>query len=365
MDWRRLAQDACRTPQGSSRFFEVRSLLRRAVMRPRFAALLILFCTFDACTEVREIPVATDALPTESAAHESDGGDASEPQASDAEPSSQPSAQPYEPPASWQRVTGSCGISLRAPALVPTPSRGIDSCVASFQGPDCSYSADLGGFSDPLTRYDGDAKYTVEMLPVAGKTARLVTSRLRLEDQRFFVAIHVPGPLWAEAPGVTLSIAAFCFSAEGRDTARKVLPTVEIPKSSGMAPPLSPAVSCSGDDIRPITGYRLGKSCVDAKVEVPGICALGARAHASFGSGPMVCFVSQSGDYYWAHVAYGEYVAGPVTRRGWSQTMTSQLTTEEEIRCKALVDMLPDAGTAAVSGERSYAACDAGSDAGS
>jgi hypothetical protein len=44
--------------------------------------------------------------------------------------------------------------------------------------------------------------------------------------------------------------------------------------------------------------------------------------------------------------------------------MTSELTAEEGARCKALLDMLPDAGSAAVSGERSYAACDAGGDAG-
>ncbi len=326
-------------------------------MKPRFAPLILWLCALSACTEALDVPTEPDAALLDASDGEADDRDAEQPPAKDAQLDAEPSAPPYQPPDSWQRVTGNCGITLRAPALVATRSQGIDSCVAGFQGPDCSYSADLGGFSDRLTRYDEDGGFSVETVSVAGKSARLVVSKERQEDQRYFVAIHVPGPFWPDAPRVTLSIAAFCFSEKGRDTARNVLQTVELPEANRYYP-LPETASCVGDDIRPIAGYRLGKSCVDAKVPVPGICALGARANFATGSGNMICFVSPTGEYYWAHVVYGEYLAGPGSRHGGGQTTASELTAAEEARCNMLVDALPDAGVAnTITSERSYGAC--------
>jgi hypothetical protein len=278
----------------------------------------------------------------------------------DAQPEVDPPGEPFVPPDSWQRVMGNCSVSLRAPALVATRSHGVDSCGATFEGPDCSYIADVGGFSDTFTEYDSDPQYSVETVRVGHKNARLVMSRLRrAEDQRYFVAIHVPGPVPGGSFTTSASIVAFCFSGAGRDTARAVLQTVELPRNDAdWLAPLPENISCTGDDIRAITGYRLGKACVDAKTEVPGVCALGARAHNTTGSGAMVCFVSPAGEYFWAHVAYGEVVAGPGSRRSSGALQSTQLTQTEEAQCDAWVAALPDAGAAnTLTGERSYGAC--------
>lgn len=260
-------------------------------------------------------------------------------------------------PDSWQRVQGSCGVSLRAPALVATRVEGTDSCVAAFEGPDCSYNADVGAFSDTL-QYDS-AQFTMESTTVDGKRARLVTSRGRVDNgQRYFVGIHVP-LRWPHSSGVSATIAAYCFSAGGADTARRVLQTVDLPDDAAdSALAFGDAASCTGEDIRPITGYLLGKSCVDAKVEVPGICALGARAHATTGSGAMVCFVSPDGDYFWAQVAYGEVAAGPGSRRGAGALQATQLDDKEEAKCQELVAELQESATNTLTGERSYRACE-------
>jgi hypothetical protein len=267
-------------------------------------------------------------------------------------------SEPPEVPTSWQRVRGECGISLRAPALVASLSQGVDSCVASFQGPDCSYSADVGSFSNSLGSYDEGSGYTVETVRVGDKNARLVTAGARSEGETYLVGIHIPAPIWAGNSSVTATITANCFSEAGRDAARLVLQTVQLPADNASAlVPLSQDVSCSGEDIRPISGYRLGDSCVHGKVDVPGVCALGAKANHVTGSGAMLCFVSPDGDYFWAHVAYGEYVEGPGSRHGQGELWRTQLSNREEIRCNMLVSSLQDSVASPIDGEYSYRAC--------
>lgn len=344
-------------------------------MRTLLALRLFGLCSLGACAEIRDdAATRSDAANQDANRPTRDDGASNEDTPSPREanvPDAGRAAEPtvataFEAPAAWQRVQGSCGVSLRAPALVATQSHGVDSCVASFEGPDCTYSADVGGFSDPLDHYGDDTTYSVEAVRVGDKSARLVTSRQRMEDRRYFVAIHIPGPIPGGSDSTSATIAAFCFSEKGRDTARSVLQTVELPRSEAdWRTPLPENVSCVGDDIRPISGYRLGKTCVDGKVDVPGVCALGLRAHASFGNGPMMCFVSSTGDYYWAHLAYGEIIAGPGNiRHGQSQIMSTQLTPTEEAHCMTLMAMLQDEESNLVSGEKSYGSCEPSADAG-
>jgi hypothetical protein len=91
-------------------------------------------------------------------------------------------------------------------------------------------------------------------------------------------------------------------------------------------------------------------------VTVPGICALGARANGSSGTGPMTCFVTTEGDYYWAFARYGEILAGPATRHGRGPHQPTELTPAEDARCKALVDLL-GMGEDSGFGEYVYPSC--------
>lgn len=146
----------------------------------------------------------------------------------------------------------------------------------------------------------------------------------------------------------------------GLAIARAVVQTVMFPADIETAQPLPPppTTSCAGEDIRPITGYRLGTACAGSKTIVPGVCALGARAHASFGTGRMICFVTNDDAYYWAFVQYGELLAGPSTRHslGPNQQSTELLVLEEE-RCSKLSALLGTGRANLVSGELSYPDC--------
>jgi hypothetical protein len=264
-------------------------------------------------------------------------------------------------PASWRRVAGNCGISMRAPALLAEPSRGVDSCVARFEALDCVLVADLGGFSNSLDEFASKEGYEVESVKVDDRPARLVTSNVSDGEQGYFLGIHFPPPLW-EGASATLSctITARCNSLMSRDTARLILQSARLPKSDGRTPDVLETTPCEGDDIRPITGYRLGRSCVEERTPVPGVCAFGAKAHDATGTGLMRCFVSSAGDYYWAHVAYGELIAGAGSRYGGALMgpgQPSQLTPEEEGQCTALVAALGKGTLNRVSGEPSYSPC--------
>jgi hypothetical protein len=261
-------------------------------------------------------------------------------------------------PGEWKRVQGSCGISMQAPTLVTQPARGIDSCVAEFVAPGCTYSADLGGFSAKLTDYDAP-DYSVESVRVAGRVARLVTSIGAPGANLYFVGIHFPAPLWGGAGMVSATVVASCNTPAAQDTARLVLQSLELPAdSSATATQPAETVGCSGEDIRPVTGYRLGGSCVEGKMEVPGTCALGAKINGATGSGVMVCFVSQAGDYYWAHVAFGETLGGTGSRHGGGEAIqASQLEPAQEVKCRELVALLGTGEKAPLGGELSYLAC--------
>jgi hypothetical protein len=245
-------------------------------------------------------------------------------------------------PESWKRVTGAFGISMRAPTLVATATQcGSDSCLARFEGPGCSYVVERGGFSDSLASRTAPS-YDSEDVLVDGKSGRLVQS-LGPVDDGYFVGLHL-FQTGAGVRGATLGLAtvnAVCSTPQAVQTARLVVQTLALPADEQAASaPLSPMTDCAGEDIRPIMGYRLGTPCAGGKLTVPGICALGARANGSFGTGPMTCFVTSVGDYYWGFAAYGEIVAGPGTRHGRGPHQASELSVAEEFRCQMLVDLL-------------------------
>lgn len=316
----------------------------------RFSASVLCLLVSTACDgPVSDWP---PVLGNDGGAHASDGGvpdsDASKDDAREAEPV----------PSDWKRVHGACGISMQAPTLITQPVRGVDSCVASFVAPGCTYSADLGGFSNRLEDYDAP-EHSVESVRVAGRVARLVTSKGAPGTGLYFVGIHFPAPLWGGGGTVSATITASCATPEAQQTAQRVLQSIELPANDrATATQPEETSGCDGEDIRAVTGYRLGRTCVEAKVEVPGTCALGAKVHGATGSGPMVCFVSKAGDYYWAHVAFGETIAGTGSRNGGGEVVgASQLEPLEEAKCQALVATLGEGQKPLLGGDLSYQAC--------
>jgi hypothetical protein len=137
-------------------------------------------------------------------------------------------SQPPEIPSGWVEVQTQCSFAFHAPsALHAVAARGIDSCVALFETADCHYSADYGGFSDPLTSDSQQPEYSSEVTAIDGFKATLVRFEYAepSDGRPYFAGVHVPRGS-AESGTLALTFTAQCDSAEAQSDAVRVLRTV-------------------------------------------------------------------------------------------------------------------------------------------
>lgn len=120
--------------------------------------------------------------------------------------------------------------------------------------------------------------------------------------------------------------------------------------------------TCTGSDQRTVTGYRLdGETCVHPQEALPGMCATGAQANGSAGTGQHVCFVSATQEYFWAFIDFAEEITGSGYRQGRSRGGEGQLSSAEADECQTRVKKLEpaDAGGSDTGTDKiEYAACE-------
>jgi hypothetical protein len=103
-----------------------------------------------------------------------------------------------EPPASLdgggaseqaRYVHGECWIGLRGAELVARAGETLDTCVANFAGPACSYRVEYGqGVADPFAERGGDE---VELVDIAEGSARVITVPDRLNSDSYLIGLYV------------------------------------------------------------------------------------------------------------------------------------------------------------------------------
>jgi hypothetical protein len=140
-------------------------------------------------------------------------------------------SQPAQVPDGWSEVQTQCHFAFYAPAeLHAVDARGVDSCVALFETPECGFGADYGGFSDPLTDYSQQLEYSSEVIRVdTGREATLVHFKFAesSDGRPYFAGLHVPRTS-PESPTVALTFSAQCNSATAQSDAVRVLRTVAL-----------------------------------------------------------------------------------------------------------------------------------------
>jgi hypothetical protein len=84
-------------------------------------------------------------------------------------------AQKLPVPRGWKRVTA-CQFSFLLPeSMRDTTTRGIDSCLAGYEGDGISVRLDFGVYNGPISKQDSMKNYRKSVLSINGRKARLIT----------------------------------------------------------------------------------------------------------------------------------------------------------------------------------------------
>jgi hypothetical protein len=85
-------------------------------------------------------------------------------------------AEAAEPSGSWTRFKAGNAVSFEAPPETkPGPVQGIDSFVGRYAGDNMSIDFDYGRYSDTLSGFLADARFTQERGKIDGKPSLVVT----------------------------------------------------------------------------------------------------------------------------------------------------------------------------------------------